>query len=328
MAIIIDGKHLSDYFQRHAKSIVSYLLIKGFAQPKLCIFTDGDDPASKVYVRNKLRMAEECGIKAEVVPLKSGSTAEEIIENNRQHVAATSEEYDGVIIQLPIKGLSGKDEQKLIDLIPPEKDVDGLTSYSVGKLHSAEGVYDGFFTPCTPTGILLMLDCFGISMRGKNAVVIGRSQLVGRPIAEMMLAHDATVTICHSKTKNLKEYTRNADILVSAAGVPGLITSDMVKPGAAVIDVGINRRDGKLCGDVVFDDVKEVAGCITPVPGGVGPMTVASLMMHTANAAKHNREISEGEKCPQQERRTARGLVGKMINLIKSLRKNSTGNVH
>ena len=241
----------------------------------LAIFQAGDNPASNVYVRNKQKACEEVGITSRVIKV---DTPEEL------HNEISSQApffYDAIMIQLPLPDEFG-DPQQYIDLIPPFKDADCLTTHNLGKLFLG----DMSLTPCTAKGIIHLLDEENIEIKGKHAVVVGRSDIVGKPVAHMLLERDATVTVCHSKTENLAEITRMADILIVAIGKSKFITEDMVKEGAVVIDVGINRtEDGKLCGDVDFDAVKEKACAITPVPGGVGPMTVAELLANSIYCA-------------------------------------------
>ena len=245
--------------------------------PTLVIISVGDDPASKVYVRNKMRAAEKVGIKVNHMPFTEYADTPFIIDIIKQF--NEDEDVDGIMVQLPLP--SYLDERAIIDAIDPAKDVDGLTYMNMGMLHEQTC----FHQPCTAKGIIWLLHENGIHLTGRHVVVVGRSEIVGKPVALLALNNDATVTICHSRTKNLAEMTRQADILIVAVGKPGLITADMVKPGAVVVDVGINRNEeGKLVGDVDFDNVKEVAGWITPVPGGVGPMTVAMLMHNTLYA--------------------------------------------
>lgn len=270
--MIMDGKRVAFGMESFIKKNIEESG-KRF-RPKLLIVTDNSDPASQVYVRNKIKAAERCGIHAEVLNINDGD------DQNSVGYKIFHSRADAIIVQLPLKE---GNERALIGCIPDGKDVDGLGLYNIGCLHSS---HTNGVIPCTPKGIMTLLDAYHINIAGKHAVVVGRSHLVGRPIAELLLQRNATVTICHSRTANLSEYTRHADILISAVGKRNLITADMIKPGAVVIDVGINRdEDGKLCGDVDFDKAKEVAGWITPVPGGVGPMTVASLMMNTMEAA-------------------------------------------
>ena len=248
--------------------------------PTLVIYRIGDDPASAVYVRNKIRAAERVGIRAIVHHFPASEPFFNVlhaIENEGRNPY-----IDGIMVQLPLP--QGWDATALIERIPPEKDVDGLTYMNAGMAFIDDTAWH---QPCTAKGIIWLLHENGIHLTGKHVVVVGRSEIVGKPVAMMALANNATVTICHSRTKNLAEMTRQADILIVAVGKPGLITADMVKPGAVVVDVGINRNEeGKLVGDVDFDGVKEVAGWITPVPGGVGPMTVAMLMHNTLYAQR------------------------------------------
>lgn len=273
-AKILDGKTCSEQALELIKANI------GSEWPTLVIYRIGDDPASAVYVRNKVRAAERVGIEtfvrqynAEVVPAAVIKSLEADAKNPN---------IDGIMVQLPLP--EGWDATELIECIPPEKDVDGLTYMNAGMAFIDDTAWH---QPCTAKGIIWLLHENGIHLTGKHVVVVGRSEIVGKPVAMMALANNATVTICHSRTKNLAEMTRQADILIVAVGKAGLITADMVKPGAVVVDVGINRNEeGKLVGDVDFDGVKEVAGWITPVPGGVGPMTVAMLMHNTLYAQR------------------------------------------
>ena len=233
----------------------------------------------QVYVRGKQNDCHECGIESHLVRMDESATQAEVLEQLR--ALANDPSVHGVLVQLPLP--AHIDEQAVIAAIPPEKDVDGFTPVNVGRLTIGQQC----FLPCTPAGCIEMLKAAGVSMEGKRAVVVGRSNIVGKPAALLLLAKNATVTICHSKTKNLKEVCAAADILVAAVGREGFVTGDMVKPGAVVIDVGINRgADGKLHGDVNFAEAGEKAGYITPVPGGVGPMTIAMLLKNTVTAAK------------------------------------------
>lgn len=245
--------------------------------PTLIIYRIGDDPASAVYVRNKVRAAARVGIIANVREYPATVGPDTIMQQLEDDAYDPS--VDGMMIQLPLP--KGWDERDLIEMIPPEKDVDGLTYENMGMLHDSTAWHQ----PCTARGIIYLLHENGIHLTGKHVVVVGRSEIVGKPVALMALNNNATVTICHSRTKNLAEMTKQADILIVAVGKAGLITADMVKPGAVVVDVGINRdENGKLCGDVDFENVKEIASAITPVPGGIGPMTVAMLMWNTMRA--------------------------------------------
>lgn len=246
--------------------------------PGLAVIIVGDDPASRVYVNNKKKACEYCGILSEEYAMSADTTQEELIElieslNKRPDIS-------GILCQLPVP--KHIDEEAIINAIDPKKDVDAFHPVNVGKI--MVGNYD--FVPCTPAGVMELIHESGIDVSGKECVVVGRSNIVGKPQAMLLLHENGTVTICHSRTKDLAQKTRNADILVAAVGIPNFIKGDMVKEGAVVIDVGINRmEDGKLCGDVEFETAKEVAGAITPVPGGVGPMTIAMLMKNTVKAA-------------------------------------------
>lgn len=266
---IIDGKEIARKISEHIKAEVATLEKK----PGLAAVLVGDNPASKVYVGMKRKTCEEVGIYSEEHKLPEDITEEELFKlidklNNDDKINA-------ILIQLPVP--KQINVERMFAQVSLEKDVDGFNSVNVGKL--VEG--DEAAVPCTPQGIIRLLDEVGIQIEGKNAVVVGRSNIVGKPVALMLLNRNATVTICHSKTQNLGEITSKADILVAAVGKPGMITADMVKDGAVVIDVGINRVDGKLIGDVDFENVKEKASWITPVPKGVGPMTIAMLLENT-----------------------------------------------
>lgn len=257
-------------------------LLQCRVKPCLAVISAGDDPASQVYIRNKRKACEEIGIRFEDCHFAGDYS---LLDMSRTIIYQLNldKAVNGIILQLPLAG-KRHCEDAMIAHITPEKDVDGLTTANKGLL--ARGGRHGGFTPCTPLGICKLLDAYGLGkLDGKHAVIVGRSNLVGKPLMQMLLERNATVTVCHSQTADLASCTRQADVLIVAVGKPGLITADMVKPGAAVIDVGMNRVNGKLCGDVDFDGVKEVAGYITPVPGGVGPMTVAALMHNTICAA-------------------------------------------
>lgn len=241
----------------------------------------GDDPASRVYVNNKKKACAECGFYSEEYALPEETTQEELLAlidklNKKSDIS-------GILVQLPVP--KHIDETTIINAIDPKKDVDAFHPVNVGKI--MVGNFD--FVPCTPAGVMELIKESGIDVEGKECVIVGRSNIVGKPQAMLLLHQNGTVTICHSRTKNLKEHTKKADILVAAVGIPNFITGDMVKEGAVVIDVGINRlENGKLCGDVEFDSAEKVAGAITPVPGGVGPMTIAMLMKNTVKAAVIN----------------------------------------
>ncbi len=258
-------------------------LIAQGIKPGLAVILVGDDPASRVYVNNKKKACEEVGFNSFEYKLPATTTQEELLAlvkelNNRKDV-------NGILCQLPLP--KGLDDNVVIEAISPLKDVDAFHKQNVGRIMI--GDYD--FLPCTPAGIMEMLNAYDISVEGKECVVIGRSNIVGKPMAMLLLHQNGTVTICHSRTKNLKEVTSRADILVAAVGIPKFVTADMVKDGAVVIDVGMDRdENGELCGDVDFENVKDKCSFITPVPGGVGPMTIATLMKNTLKAAEiqHN----------------------------------------
>lgn len=278
MAELINGKIISQSVKDRIAKEVETLKAKGVT-PGLAVIIVGSDPASQVYVGSKERTCIELGMYSEKYELPENTTEQELLAlvdelNNKPQI-------HGILCQLPLP--RHLDEKAVIEAIDPKKDVDAFHTINVGKIMI--GDYD--FLPCTPAGIMEMLKFAGINPEGKHCVVIGRSNIVGKPMAMLMLHANATVTICHSKTKNLKEICRQADILVAAVGKAKFVTADMVKPGAVVIDVGMNRPEGgKLCGDVDFEAVESVCSAITPVPGGVGPMTISMLMQNTLTAAK------------------------------------------
>lgn len=275
MAEIISGKDLASKIKQEIKQEVEQLGIK----PSFAIVQIGDNPASNTYVRNKIKDCQECGIESRLYRYNSSIT-QDFLEDFFERMSA-DKSINALMLQLPIS--KHLDAQKIIDKIAPEKDVDGLTTLNNGLLVTGQ---NGFI-PCTAAGCMKMIHSTGIDITGKNAVVIGRSNIVGKPVAMQLLKENATVTICHSHTIGLKEICHKADILIAAVGKKNFVTADMVKPGAIVIDVGINvQENGKLCGDVNFNEVKEVAGYITPVPGGVGLMTRAMLMKNILEAAK------------------------------------------
>ena len=278
MVRILDGKCLAEKIKIELLAENSKLKEKNIF-PGLAVILVGEDPASKVYVGSKEKACQELGIYSEVYRLDSGIGHEDILSLIKK--LNNDPKIHGILVQLPMPKHLGEDE--IIAAIDPGKDVDCFCQENVGKI--VTGNYG--FLPCTPSGILELIKRNDIVIEGKECVVVGRSNIVGKPVALMLLNEGGTVTICHSKTRDLKTETLRADILVAAAGRAGLITADMVKPGATVIDVGINRMSsGKLVGDVDFEKVKEIAGAITPVPGGVGPMTIAMLMKNTIEAAK------------------------------------------
>ena len=276
-AKILDGKVLSAEIREQVSRRVEALKQRGVT-PGLAVILVGDDPASEIYVRNKGKGCEETGMLSRTVKMDA-STTQEALEAEIDRLN-TDPAIHGILVQLPLP--RHLDEQAALAKILPEKDVDGFHLINAGRLMTgSEGVI-----PCTPKGALYMIRSTGEELSGKEAVVIGRSNIVGKPMAMLLMRENCTVTVCHSRTKNLAEHTRRADILVAAVGKAGFVTADMVKPGAIVIDVGINRVDGKVCGDVDFENVKEKAGWITPVPGGVGKMTIAMLLANTADAAE------------------------------------------
>ena len=276
-AQLIDGKTLAAQVKAEAAADTAALKGKGVT-PCLAVILVGEDPASQVYVRGKAKDCGECGIDSRVIRLPESTTQEELLA--LVHQLAEEKAVNGILVQLPLP--AHIDEKAVIDAIPPEKDVDGFSPVNVGRMQIGEPCY----LPCTPAGCVRMIESTGTSIDGKHAVVIGRSNIVGKPAAILLLGKNATVTICHSHTKNLRELCQSADILVAAVGKAGFVTGDMVKPGAVVIDVGINRgADGKLHGDVDFAAAAEKAAFLTPVPGGVGPMTRAMLMKNTVQAA-------------------------------------------
>ena len=284
MAEIIDGKALAKKIRMELKEEVEKLKKKNIF-PKLAVIMVGEDKASKVYVRNKSKACEEIGVEYEEFLLKDDTKMEDLLNlieelNNRPDI-------NGILLQSPIP--KHLDINKAFNKIDYRKDVDGFNPVNVGKLVIGEDC----FISCTPFGVMKMLEEYGIEIEGKNAVVVGRSNIVGKPLAQCLLKKNATVTICHSRTKNIHEITNNADILVAALGKPKYIKENMAKEGAVVIDIGINRGDdGKLVGDVDFENVSKKASYITPVPGGVGPMTIAMLMNNVVKAAKEQKKLN------------------------------------
>jgi len=278
MATIIDGKILAKKIRQELKQ-ECYELKNNGINPKLAVIMVGDDPASKVYVRNKSRACEEVGIEYEEFILKDETTQEKLIELIKK--LNNDKTTNGILLQSPIpKHLNINEAFKAITYM---KDVDGFTPSSVGKLCIGEDT----FVSCTPYGVMKMFEEYNIDLTGKDVVILGRSNIVGKPLIQCCLQKNATVTVCHSKTKNLAEHTKRADVVISAIGQSKFVKADMVKDGAVVIDVGINRgKDGKLTGDVDFENVEKKASYITPVPGGVGPMTIAMLMNNVIKAAK------------------------------------------
>jgi methylenetetrahydrofolate dehydrogenase (NADP+)/methenyltetrahydrofolate cyclohydrolase len=274
MGIILDGKKISEMRLGHVKEEI----MDSGLNPCLATVIVGSDPGSQMYVRMKHRACGRAGIGSVAIELPGDSTTEKVLDAvirlNRD------EGIDGILVQLPLPGQV--DPERITAAVDPEKDVDGFHPFNLGLLFSGRPR----FSPCTPKGIMTLLSEYNIGIAGARAVVVGRSIDVGRPMAALLTNADATVTVCHSKTRNLKEEVLNADILVCAVGRAHFVTADMVKPGAVVIDVGINQLDGRLAGDVDFLPVKEIASAITPVPGGVGPMTIVTLLENTYRAAK------------------------------------------
>lgn len=278
MSEIISGKVVSSAKRLEIKERVTELNNKGISVG-LAVIIVGDNSASKVYVNNKKKACEEVGIKSFEYPLPEATTESELISLVEK--LNNSSEVDGILCQLPLP--KHIDEKRVLNSIDPKKDVDAFHPFNVGHIM----IGDYTFLPCTPAGVMEMLKYYNISVDGKKCVVVGRSNIVGKPMAMLLLKENGTVQICHSKTENLAEETRGADILVAAVGKANFITADMVKDGVVVIDVGMNRNaEGKLCGDVAFDEVEKKASFITPVPGGVGPMTVTMLLENTVKAAE------------------------------------------
>ena len=278
MANIIDGKELAKNIRLGLKKDVEELKSNGI-NPKLAVIMVGEDKASKVYVKNKSKACEEIGVEYEEYLLDENTTMDsllDLIEDLNER-----EDIDAILLQSPIP--KNLDINMAFQRIKPEKDVDGFNPINVGKL----SLNQDCFVSCTPYGIIKMLEQYDIKIEGANAVIIGRSNIVGKPLIQCLLNKNATVTVCHSKTNNIKEFTKNADILIAAVGKPKFVTEDMVKDNAVVIDVGINRTDDGLVGDVDFENVSKKASYITPVPGGVGPMTIALLMNNVVKAAKN-----------------------------------------
>ena len=278
MAKLLMGKEVAKRIKDELREEVTALKAKGI-NPGLAVIIVGDDPASRIYVNNKKKACEECGIYSEEYALPGQTSEADLLE--LISVLNKSDKISGILVQLPLP--KGIDEKKVIDAIDPKKDVDAFHPINVGKIM----VGDFDFVPCTPAGVMELIKESGIDPCGKECVVVGRSNIVGKPMAMLLLHKNGTVSICHSKTTNLCEKTKKADILVVAVGKANFITGDMIKPGAVVIDVGMNRLENKkLAGDVDFESAEKVAGAITPVPGGVGPMTIAMLMKNTVKAAQ------------------------------------------
>ncbi|MFA7561442.1 MAG: bifunctional methylenetetrahydrofolate dehydrogenase/methenyltetrahydrofolate cyclohydrolase FolD [Candidatus Izemoplasmatales bacterium] len=273
MAKLLDGTALSNKIKDRLKLQVEELVSEKLVKPHLAVILVGDDPASETYVKFKERAAKKVGMESTIIRLKSDLTEEELISEIEK--LNKNKNVHGILLQLPIP--NHINSEKVINLIDPKKDVDGFSDENVAKLSKNQDA----LIPCTPLGITRLLDEYNIKTEGEHCVIIGRSQIVGKPMAQLMLQKNSTVTICHSRTKNLKEITKQADILIAAVGKAQMVDKSFVKDNAVVIDVGVSRVDGKLYGDVKFDEVKNIASYITPMPGGVGPMTIACLLENT-----------------------------------------------
>lgn len=275
-AVMMDGRALAKDWKEKITKQTNNLILEGII-PHLAVVLVGENPASQTYVRNKEAACIKAGIRSTVIRLDEDCTQQALEDVVRSLNGDVS--VHGILVQLPLPG--HLDESRVLALIDPDKDVDGFHAMNSGRLMNGQP----HFVPCTPLGVMKLLEAYDIPIAGKHAVIIGRSNIVGKPMAMLLLAKNATVTICHSKTQNLPDIARQADILVAAVGHPGFVTADMVKPGATVIDVGINRVDGQIVGDVA-PEVAQTAGYLTPVPGGVGQMTIAMLLANTLDAAK------------------------------------------
>ena len=285
MAKLIDGKAVAAEVRAQVALEVQNLVQKGVT-PGLAVVIVGDDPASRTYVNNKKKACAQVGIYSEEYALPTETSQQALMDLVQK--LNTKKDINGILVQSPLP--DGLNEEAVVESIDPEKDVDAFHPSNVGRIM----IGNFHFLPCTPAGVIELLNSEKIEISGKNCVVIGRSNIVGKPMAMLLLHHNGTVTICHSKTRNLKDVCRNADILVAAVGKPKFVTADMVKPGATVIDVGMDRdENGKLCGDVDFVQVEKIASYITPVPGGVGPMTIAMLLKNTVAAAKRQNGLIE-----------------------------------
>lgn len=280
-ATIIDGKKVSLQVREEVKAEVGSLISEGGPPPGLAVILAGEDTASKIYVRNKGRACEEAGIVSIQHNLPQSVTQEALISLVKE--LNGRDDVNGILVQLPLPDQI--DSNAVLETVSPEKDVDGFHPFNMGKLVAN----DAYLLPCTPAGIMEMLDRYQIPVKGQNAVILGRSNIVGKPMALLLMHSHATITVCHTRTRDLPGITRDADILVAAIGRARMVTADMVKEGVVVFDVGMNRMDGKLCGDVDFEAVSQKASHITPVPGGVGPMTIAMLLKNTLAAYKNQR---------------------------------------
>ncbi len=279
MATILDGKEVSKIYRERIKEEIEQYRSKGYREPSLAVVLVGNDPASQVYVNNKRKACQKVGIRSLFYHLPEDTSEGELLRLVEE--LNDNPGVDGILVQLPLP--KQINPQRVIETIRPDKDVDGFHPENMGKLIA--NLDDGF-VPCTPLGIKILLEHYGIEVRGKDTTIVGAGYIVGKPLSVLLLNMDATITVCHIHTKDLKKHTGDADILISATGVPHLIKEDMVKEGAVVIDVGISKVDGKIVGDVDFERVKEKASYITPVPGGVGPMTITALLLNTLKAYK------------------------------------------
>ncbi|QWK19998.1 MAG: bifunctional methylenetetrahydrofolate dehydrogenase/methenyltetrahydrofolate cyclohydrolase FolD [Hydrogenobacter thermophilus] len=288
MPILLDGKSLSESIREEIKTYVERITSRGYREPSLAVVLVGDDPASHIYVKNKRKACERVGIKSLFYHLPQNTKVPELLDL----IASlnSDESVDGILVQLPLPQHIPQEE--VILSISPKKDVDGFHPENMGKLVAR---IEGGFIPCTPLGIDLLLKHYNIDLKGKNVVIVGAGFIVGRPLALLMLWRDATVCVCHIHTKDITQYTKKADILISATGVPHLIKRDMVKEGAVVVDVGISKVGEKVLGDVDFERVKDKVYAITPVPGGVGPMTVTALLLNTLQAYRQNMNLKDGD---------------------------------
>ena len=275
--MILDGKALSNKILDEISKEHDFMLKKNGRRAGLVVVIVGDDKASRVYVKNKRMTCEKVGFFTETIDFSSNISEEELLKEIER--LNSDERFDGILVQLPLP--KHIDELKVLNAINPDKDVDGFHFNNIGKMVVGD---DTGFLSCTPYGIMQLFDEYNINVEGKDVVIIGRSNIVGKPMALLLIQKRATVQVCNTRTKDMREKLNNADIVISAAGVPNLIGKEDIKKGAVVIDVGINRVEGKICGDVNFEEVKDIASYITPVPGGVGPMTIASLMKNTLNS--------------------------------------------
>ncbi len=286
-AKILDGKALAEGIKEGLRAEVSALKKRTGSTPCLAVVLVGENPASKVYVSMKEVACEKTRIESRKIHLDEGVSQKRLLEEITRF--AKDDAVNGILVQLPLPGQVN--EQAVIESIPPEKDVDGFHPFNLGRLLAFA---DPLFVPATPRGVMALIKEAGIDLNGAHAVVVGRSNIVGKPVGVLLLKENATVTLCHSKTRDLAFHTRQADVLVAAAGRPALITGDMVKEGAVVIDVGVNKAGGKIVGDVDFCSVRKKASAVTPVPGGVGPMTIAMLLENTVTAFKRQNKLMVG----------------------------------